>query len=78
MHLRDMRVLEFIRSRASIDGVMKPVRVSMEEIAEEVCCHRNTASAIVSRLVQANMLIIVASVGKARHTYWIPSKIEAA
>lgn len=78
MHLRDMRVLAFIRDRATINGVLHPVRVSLEEIAEEVCCHRNTASAIVERLIRAGLISIDSSVGRARHTYRVIERVEAA
>lgn len=53
MHIRDERVLEYLRRAAGADGT---VHVSGPTLAREFKCHENTARAILHRLRQAGYI----------------------
>lgn len=55
MHIRDERVLEWIKSQAHYGEA----QVSGEKIAESFKCHPNTARAILKRLVSAQRIEVV-------------------
>lgn len=65
MHLRDGRVLDYIRSKAQAGCV----RVSHEHIADQFLCSRKTALAIIKRLEQAGHIQCDRTTGK-RGGYW--------
>jgi len=54
MHIRDERVLQYIRERAkdSREGVL----ITHQEIANHFGCHRNTSLAIIHRLEGAGWI----------------------
>lgn len=52
MHLRDERVLDWIKEKSK----GKSIRLTHEDIAHEFKCHRQTALAIIKRLQQANLI----------------------
>lgn len=49
MHLRDQRVLEWIKENAGNE----PLQIAADEVAEHFKCHPNTSRAILQRLVGA-------------------------
>lgn len=56
MHLRDTRILAWVKERAAQNG--GAVRLTHEEIANEFQCHHNTASAIIRRLEAVGLLAV--------------------
>lgn len=69
MHLRDQRVLAWIKLRAAECG--EPVRITHEEIAETFLCHRLTARAIVQRLIGADLIRVESAVKSFGYTYTV-------
>ena len=57
MHIRDERVMEWIKQQASYG--YGEAQVSGEKIAEEFKCHANTGRAILKRLISAQRIEIV-------------------
>lgn len=57
MHIRDMRVLEWLRATAQ-DGSLQ---VAADAIAVEFKCHPNTARAILTRLIRAGQIEVAAN-----------------
>lgn len=49
MHLRDQRVLEWIRQNAGDE----PLQIAADEVSAQFLCHPNTSRAILQRLVGA-------------------------
>jgi hypothetical protein len=58
MHLRDQRVLDWIREQASTQAC-PTLRITHSEVAQVVKCHRHTAAAILQRLIWADHLRLV-------------------
>ena len=65
MHLRDDRVLQILREHADSSG---EVRIPQDVIAEWVKCHRNTALAIIHRLVYAQKIEVLPSGKRGGYT----------
>lgn len=76
MHLRDQRVFAWMRERVAKNGG-RPVRIRHQEIAEEFLCHKNTARAIVTRLVRAELVEVV-SCGKPGGYFYQVKRESAA
>jgi predicted transcriptional regulator len=67
MHIRDERVLAWIRERAARQGGR--VVLTHDEIAAAFLCHRNTARAIVLRLAWGGFVKIDDSHKRGGYTY---------
>ena len=63
MHIRDERVLEYMRQRGS------RVEVKQEEIAAQFKCHRETVSRIMRRLQGAGHIRIISRPKKLGYAY---------
>lgn len=67
MHIRDERVLEFMRSKA----VKNVIKISADEIATHFKCHANTARAILKRLREAGHIEILEFSFRGGYTYHV-------
>lgn len=56
MHLRDERVLEWIKERAGAE----PLQIAADTVSDQFKCHPNTSRAILKRLVYAGHIEISA------------------
>ena len=67
MHIRDERVLEFIKGEARQHGGR--ARLTHDAIAEKFGCHRNTVLAITNRLSIAGMIRVDRSAKRGGYIY---------
>jgi len=69
MHIRDERVLEYIKARAKCDGV----RLIHDDIASEFKCCRKTVVAITQRLKAAGLITVDDTAKRGGYIYSIPT-----
>ena len=77
MHLRDQRVLDWIRNEYETAGRVA-IQISHSRVADEFSCHLNTAFKIIHRLVSSGNLFIEDSHATRGGYYYRPVEEKAA
>lgn len=69
MHIRDERVLAWAKRRLA----GRPAKITYDEVAEEFCCHRRTARAIMHRLEGAGHFRVYKRAKRGGYVYELAS-----
>jgi Mn-dependent DtxR family transcriptional regulator len=68
MHIRDERTLEYVRKRCAGGKA----RITQDQVAQVMKCHRNTALAILRRLERAGLIRVYRESRRGGYWYEVP------